>query len=311
MGALSEADAGVFAVVMATGIVGVGARLEGVGPLADVLLALACAAWVVLAGVVARNAFRRPPGRPRLQSFAVVAGTAVVGADFSLAGRDEVALALWSLALVLWLGVLLRRPRVSGLSGGSLLLVVGTESLGVLGAILALHHEAPLVAVALGAWALGLALYPLVAGAVVAGAVRGRRFDPDLWIVMGALAIATVAGGELLIALRGLRELAGLRAALPDLDLATWALASAAVPPLVVTELRVRRWRYEASRWSFVFPLAMYGVASHVIARADGLPALRSLGTVFLAVALAAWLVTAAGLGRLGRRDYSGRNSLR
>jgi hypothetical protein len=40
--ALREVDARAFALVMATGIVGVGARLEGISPLADVLLAIAC-----------------------------------------------------------------------------------------------------------------------------------------------------------------------------------------------------------------------------------------------------------------------------
>ncbi len=298
MRALEELDAGAFAVVMATGIVGVGARLEGVAELADVLLAAACGAWLVLAAALGRNTVRDRSARPRLQSFAVVAATAVVGADFSLVDWQAAALALWSLALALWLALLVRRPRPSGLSGGSLLLVVATESLAVLGALLALRHEAPLAAVAVGGWALGLALYPVVAGAVVATVAREHRFSPDLWIVMGAVAIATLAGSQLLLALRALHELAGLRGVLSGVDLATWALASASVPPLVATELLVRRWRFDAARWSFVFPLGMYGVASHVLGRAEKLPSLQEIGTVFFAIALAAWALTATGLAR-------------
>lgn len=298
MRAPEEADTGAFAVVMATGILGVGARLEGIGPLADGLLAAACAAWLVLAAVVGRRSLRPPFARPRLQSFAVVAATAVIGADFSLAGQQTVALALWSLAAALWLLLLARRPRAGTLSGGSLLLVVGTESLAVLGASVARQRGAPLLGVALAAWALGLVLYPFVLAAVLAAVGSERRFSPDLWIVMGALAIATLAGSELLLALRTLHELDGLRRALPDVDLATWALATATIPFLVAIELRVRRWRYEAARWSFVFPLGMYGVASRVLGGADGLSGLRAVGVTFFWLALTAWVLTVAGLAR-------------
>src|SRR5579884_4011401 len=81
---------------MATGILGVGARLEGLAPLADALLACACGTWVVLAGILRSRSVR---------SFAVVAGTAVVSADFLLAGQGQLALALWSLAAALWTAV--------------------------------------------------------------------------------------------------------------------------------------------------------------------------------------------------------------
>lgn len=300
MRAPEEIDAGSFAVVMATGIVGADARLEGIAPLANVLIGLACAAWVVLAVVVGDRVRRHPRNRPRLQSFAVVAGTAVIGADFAAAGRGTVALALWSLAALLWLALLSRGPQAGELSGSSLLVVVGTESLAVLGALVAARRGAPLVSVAVAAWALGLALYPFLHGAVLAAAGRDRRFNPDHWILMGALAITTLAGSELVAALRALHELSGFRDVLLDTDLATWAVAAAVIPPLVAVELRVRRWRYEAARWGFVFPLGMYGAASHVLGAVNGSALLRDIGTAFFAAGLAAWVLTAAGLGRRG-----------
>jgi tellurite resistance protein TehA-like permease len=270
-------DAGAFAVVMATGILGVGARLEGIAPLADVLLACACAVWLVLAAVLRVGSVR---------SFAVVAGTAVIGADFLLAGHGELALALWSLAAALWLAVAL---TIRLEAAGSLLTIVATESLAVLAAALAARGNAPLRGPALGLWALGLALYPLIAGRVVRGALHERSFEPTLWIVMGALAITTLAATELLLDRHALGS---------EVALATWAAASAAIPFLAVIELRARRWRYEVARWSSVFPLGMYGVASRVLGSADGLAGLRTVGTVFFGIGLAAWLVTAAGLAR-------------
>jgi tellurite resistance protein TehA-like permease len=275
--ALQEVDAGAFTIVMATGILGVGARLEGIAPLADVLLACACAVWIVLAAVLRSRSLR---------SFAVVAGTAVIGADFLLAGQRELALALWCLAAALWVAVWFA-VRSEGLS--SLVSIVATESLAVLAAALDGEHDAPLREPAIALWAFGLALYPLVAGRIVHRSLQERRFSPTHWIVMGALAITTLAAAELVLDRRALGS---------AIALATWAAASTAIPFLVVTELRVWRWSYETARWSFVFPLGMYGVASHVLSRADGLPQLRYVGTVFFALALAAWTVTAVGLGR-------------
>jgi tellurite resistance protein TehA-like permease len=270
-------DAGAFAVVMATGIVGVGARLEGIAPLANVLLACASLVWIVLAAALRARTVR---------SFAVVAGTAVIGADFLLAGEGELALALWSLAAALWLAVAL---TIRSEATSSLLTIVAAESLAVLAAALDRHGDAPLLMSAIAFWALGLALYPLIASRIVHGSLRERRFEPTLWIVMGALAITTLAGAELLL------DRGPLGA---GVALATWAAASATIPFLVVAELRVRQWRYEVARWSSVFPLGMYGVASRVLGSADGLPELRTIGTVFFWLALAAWALTAAGLAR-------------
>jgi tellurite resistance protein TehA-like permease len=276
--ALPEVDGGAFAVVMATGILGSGARLEGIAPLADALLACACLAWLVLVAVLRARSVR---------SFAFVTGTAVVGADFLLARQGALALALWSLAVALWLAVWL---TIRTEAFGSLLTIVATESLAVLAAALDGQGDASLRSPALGLWALGLALYPLIAGRVVRSSLRERRFEPALWIVMGALAISTLAAAELFLD--------------RHVSLATWAAASTAIPFLVVTELWAKRWRYEVARWSSVFPLGMYGVASHVLGDTDGSAALRTVGTLFFWIALAAWLVTAAGLVRRSFRSW-------
>lgn len=298
-----EQDASAFAVVMATGIVAVGARLEGLPILGDALAAAAGAAWLVLACVAGRAALR-PGSRPTLKSFAVVAGTAVLGAYTVVVDLDRIGLALWLLALALWLLLALRPPRLGTLSGGTLLLVVGTESLAVLAALLSRQHEAPLLDGAAAAWALGLLLYPVVVGVVLVALARERRFRADHWIVMGALAIASLACAELLLAARELDALGGLRTALPYLDLATWALATALIPSIVALELWQRDLRYEMSRWGCVFPLGMYGVASHAVGTAESIPALHDLGTAFFAIALAAWTATTVGMAWTARRRH-------
>src|SRR5262249_53007274 len=162
-----------------------------------------------------------------------------------------------------------------------------------LAALLATPSTSVFLVVALVTWLLGLALYPLVTAAIVVALSHRRRFAPDLWIVMGALAIATLAGSELLLTGRKLHILEEPRRLLPDIAFAAWAFASALVGPLFVLELRERRrWRYAASRWSFVFPLGMYAVASRTLGRADGVALLQTVGTASFAIAIAAWAVT-------------------
>jgi dipeptidyl aminopeptidase/acylaminoacyl peptidase len=273
-----ELDPGAFAFVMATGLVAIAAARAGLPLLSNALLALACLAWVALVGAIVPRLLvagrSTTAARPRLRTFAVVTATTVIGSRFAQTGEQILATALWALAVTLWLLLFVRRRTTRDARGNSLLVVVATESLAVLAALLAAGRGgAPLLAVALAAWVIGLVLYPPVIIVIARAIRRSRRFDPDLWIVMGALAIATLAGSELLLATRARHALPELAAWLPDVNLVTWAGASALIAPLLLAELRTRSgWRYGGDRWSFVFPLRMYAVASGTLAQAEALP---------------------------------------
>ncbi len=296
---LTGLDAGAFTFVMATGIVSVAAWLQGLPALSDALLVIAVAVWIVLALAASARMLRVSPVRPRLQSFAFVAATTVVGVHFLLAGDRALGLALWSLALLSWLALLARRPRLDKPTGGSLLVIVSTESLAVLAAPLAVRWWSGLLAVAVASWAIGLVLYPLVAIALARAFHRERRFEPDLWILMGALAIGTLAGTEVLVEARALHLLGSFVPWLRDLDLAVWAAASAWILPLLAAELHSPTgWNYRASRWSFVFPLGMYAVATQTLGGAVGITGLHEIARVFFVVALAPWAVVVLGLVR-------------
>jgi tellurite resistance protein TehA-like permease len=287
------------------------------------LFVVACFGWVAQALALPPRAFEW--ARPRVESFAFVAATAVLGARLALMGQDTAALALWLLAVAAWIGILLRLPQRARPGGSRFLLVVGVESLAVLAAVLAARWGEPLLGAALACWLAGLCLYPLVATAIAAELRLRPRFAPALWITMGALAIAAVAGGELLLAARTLAALAPEHALLRDSDLVLWALASACIAPLAVADARSRAgWRDPWGRWSFVFPLGMYAVAGQVVGRAAGLEPLAHLGRICFFVALAAWAVTAvypavgiAGVtsrargGARGRRGSPARRSSR
>ena len=278
---------------MATGIVSVAARFQGLPVLSDVLLAVAVLGWLALSAAACPRLLRRP----RLESFAFVAATGVLGARLSFAGHDLVALALWALAIAGWIVLLARRPHLTRADGGWFLVVVGTESLAVLASPLALRFGDELLPAALVWWALGLVLYPVVAAAIAVELRRRARFGPDLWITMGALAIVTLAGTELLDAVRAAHSLGAFRPVLRDVDIVTWATASAWIAPLLAAEARNRAgWHYRSSRWSFVFPLGMYAVATQTLGSVAHLGPLADLAHVFFTGALLAWALTFSGL---------------
>jgi tellurite resistance protein TehA-like permease len=50
--------------------------------------------------------------------------------------------------------------------------------------------------------------------------------------------------------------------------------------------------RYEATLWSVVFPLGMYGVDAYYLGQADHLPIVETVGDLESWIALAAWTIT-------------------
>jgi hypothetical protein len=80
-----------------------------------------------------------------------------------------------------------------------------------------------------------------------------------------------------------------------------WAFGSWLIPPLVAAGVWrhvVHRipLRYEATLWSVVFPLGMYGVGGHYLGQADRLPIVKAIGANESWAALAAWVITFAAM---------------
>ena len=118
--------------------------------------------------------------------------------------------------VVLWLvllytpllGVILGEPKPplgEGINGTWFLLVVATESIGVLGALLLVHGKDPnqlLELTALGAFTLGLVLYLIVMTMLFLRwtfyPLGPDELQPPSWIAAGAVAITVLAGSNLL-----------------------------------------------------------------------------------------------------------------
>jgi len=301
---------------MASGIISVAAHDQRRDCVSAALAATAAVVWTgLLVLTAARVVLAADLVRVDLQSpakgfdfFTLVAAAGVLGVRAAIAGWDRIGVALSLFGALAWLVLALsmaiyRRsvtPAWWSASGNWLLAAVATQSLAVLAGTLAGAGRAgPLQWVALTCWVIGLALYavPMVAiGArVLCTSSPPARFTPDDWIVMGALAISTLAATGLLGG-----ELADrTRALLADAAVLTWAVASSLVVPLGVLHLRgllrdrAAR-RYQTRWWAAVFPLGMYSVATHQLAATLGMHPLESLACIAFWVALGAWSLTAA-----------------
>lgn len=311
--------------VMATAILSVAGGMHSYPMISVSLATLAATAWVVLGLVLTLRVVSRPrsalgrPGDPdvAIELFTSVAACTVLGARF--ADHPAVVWVLAAVALVAWLllvPVAVRdvRSRPSGelrehAHGAWLLPSVATAGLGITAADLALDsRSAVLIAVAAIAWLLALCVYVAVTWLIFRRAVSApivpEEITPDSWVLMGALAIVTLAGDHILTAGTTLGRAGWLDSLIHPATIVTWAVASLWIPVLLYAELwrvdrRAGSLHYSRVWWSAVFPLGMYSAATGTTALQMRLPSLTTISLVFFWIALTVWLLVAVGLAHV------------
>jgi tellurite resistance protein TehA-like permease len=321
---------------MATGIVAVAARQQGWSALSALLFEGDVVAWVLLALVslwrlarwrdeVVRDlaSLQRAPA-----FFTAVAGTGVLAGGFLVL---DVSFALASvlalLALLLWVVVTYgvftavitseeKQPLERSIGGAWLLAVVACQSVAVSAALLSGHFAQParlqLNLLALGMWLFGGMLYTWIIALIFYRAVFLRFTPSDLtppyWINMGAMAISTLAGAQLVANAAQAPFLQALLPFLKGFTLLYWATGTWWLPLLVA----LTAWRYlvrrdplraESFDWSMVFPLGMYSAATHHMDAQVTMGLLAPLDTVFFGLALLAWGATAVARSSLWWRE--------
>jgi tellurite resistance protein TehA-like permease len=311
----------VFAGVMATGILSIAARdhqYMRISQILDILTALGLMFLVVL--VIVTAAVKRriavwdlEDPDVTLRLFTFVAACAVLASR--LASHPTVARILGGIALSSWLVLIgLTARNMSARSwpvlrdhahGAWELASVGTSGLAIVAALLGAYtgHRWWLAA-AVPIWLAAIGIYALMTWLILWRAVAERQdrheFEPDSWILMGGLAIATLAGDYI-------HQLAAgwLADGVRVVTVVTWVVASLWIPPLIYFGLhhisqRPAVLRFAGVWWALVFPLGMYSAATYAMAIEIGLRSLQAVSLVFFWNALAAWLiVVVAGLLRL------------
>jgi tellurite resistance protein TehA-like permease len=317
-----------FALVMATGIVGLACHVTGIPLVPGALLALNVVSYATLWALTILRAARhrdqlvadvRHHGRS-VGFFTAVAATCVLGSQCLFVGAAVTpALVLWLVGLGLWAAltytiftvIVVKRDKPSlaeGIHGGWLLAVVAPQSVAVLGAQLAPHlgPRAPLVVlVCVATWLGGAMLYIWIISLIFQRyaffTMSPSDLAPPYWINMGAAAITTLAGASIALAAPHAPLVEQILPFVRGFTLFWWATATWWIPMLIILGV----WRHVARRfplaydplyWGVVFPLGMYTVCTHRLASAVATPELAVVPRVFVWVALAAWCVVAAGL---------------
>jgi tellurite resistance protein TehA-like permease len=320
---------GYFALVMATAAVSIACELLGYAAIAAALVWLN---WTFYLALWALTLVRLVHFPRRLVAdlfdhqrapgfFTLVAGTCVLATQTALvAAAHEIAAALWWLGLTLWFVVMYafftavtvrtRKPSLArGINGAWLIAAVATQSIVVSrGAVDGLSAPpAPIQLLCVAMFMIGsmlyLAIIPLIFYRLTFVRLASRDFSPPYWINMGAVAITTLAGATLMMRIGHWPVLDQISAFLPGFTLFFWAASTWWIPLLIALML----WRYVAGKefpryepalWGMVFPLGMYTTATFQLSRATGFSFLAVIPHAFIFVALAAWLITFAGLLR-------------
>lgn len=322
-----------FALVMATGIVSVGLNEHGMTLPAHVLFWLNCAmyAWLLLLSALRLTFYRAEmlanlvrPGHGSA-FLTLIAGTCVLATQCLLVDYHPLAariLATWGALcwLLILYGFLFSSivRRVKGtlsdtIDGGWLVVVVATQSLAIIAALLAkdgtLQPREDWLFTAMCLYLIGCAWYliliVLITYRLVLLQVPPASFTPPYWINMGALAISTLAGSQIILSAPSLGPLHDLLPFVKGFTLFYWAMATWWIPLLAVLEW----WRhglshvppkYEVANWSIVFPLGMYAVSTNAVTHVLGLHylTLTLIDDAMVYIGALTWIWVAIGLIR-------------
>ncbi len=319
---------GYFAMVMATGAASIAASLMGMRAVA---LALFAVNAVVFATLWSLTLIRVALFFPRIVAdlkdhargpgfFTVVAGTCVFGTQCLIVGGAPVlAKVLWGVGIGLWVVVMYsfftavtireRKPTIeSGINGAWLIAAVATQSVSVLGSLLAPtfgEHRHEVLFFALCLFLIGCMLYlaiiTLIFYRLTFIRLTPQTMAPPYWINMGAVAITTLAGATLLLHADEWPFLQELQPFLRGWTLFFWVTATWWIPLLFILMV----WRhaymryplkYDPTYWGMAFPLAMYATGSFQLFTALRLPFMLIVPRSFLFVALTVWTGTFIGL---------------
>lgn len=317
---------GYFALVMGSGIISAGLRLQGYDALSAILLWCAVVGYVVLIILTVWRLVSYPSRivedftdpRRGFGFFTFVAGTNVVAVRLLMDDRTAISIGLQAVAAVTWLilgyvipwtAVLSRteRPVVAAANGTWFIWVVASQSVAVASASLEPHVSVgriPLALLSVLTWSVGIFMY---AAAGIFVSLRMMLYplspvdlNPPYFVAMGACAITVLAGARI-VEMADTPMVTAVRGLVAGVSVVFWVFATWLIPVLLAAGYW-RHWvkkvplMYEATLWSIVFPLGMYAVAGIYLGRADQLPLVGRIGAVELWFAFAVWALVGVAM---------------
>jgi len=320
-----------FALVMATGIISIGAFLMNMQWIATILFVLNNIFYVLLwvltiARCIWCFSFLKKDITNHLSStgfFTLVAGTCVLGIQYlTMYENLAIALLLLVFGVLLWLFLTYTifttlttqqdKPTLDkGITGGWLTAIVATQSVSILSALIASHIAQPyrveINFFALSMWLWGGMFYIWIISLIFYRYTFFKFSPNDLappyWINMGAMAISTLGGSVLILNAPGAPFLESLVPFIKGFTVFYWATGTWWIPMLIILAI----WRhvikkyplkYDPLYWGAVFPQGMYAVCTFRMSKALHMPFLHYFYEVFIYIAIVAWSFTFLGLLR-------------
>ncbi len=320
-----------FALVMATGIISIGAfRMDLMG-IAIFLFALNNIFFIILWMLtILRLIWFYPFLKRDLTShlegpgfFTSVAGTCVLGIQYiTIFDFFSVAVSLLIFGILSWLFLTYTifttlttqqdKPTLDkGITGGWLTAIVATQSVSILSALIAAHIDQPyrieINFFALSMWLWGGMFYIWMIS-LIFYRYTFFKFSPDdlappYWINMGAMAISGLGGSVLIINAPDAPFLESLLPFLKGFTVFYWATGTWWIPMLIILAIwrhvyKRYPFKYDPLYWGAVFPQGMYAVCTFGMAKALHIPFLHHFFEIFIYIALLAWVITFTGLVR-------------
>lgn len=310
---------GYFAMTMATGIISVALRLQEFYRLAEAFYLFTLCSWLIITFLYTWRLIKFPKQvlenlknpRTTFFFFTFVAATNILGMLLQQHGYTVLALACWIIAFIYWSALMYfgfaslifahKEREVNVVHGGWLILIVGTQSLVLLGTKIAgdLGEYAAYMMVEIHMlWSLGIIFYAIFVTIfcyrIFFFRMKTKDYSPLMWVIMGAAAISANAGSSLLLTDPVIPLLVQLRPSVQIISIMLWTWATWWVPLLVLIGFWKHIYmkvpiKYEPAMWSIIFPLGMYTVATNNLALSSEFKPLLYLSGSMLWVSVAAW----------------------
>ncbi|GAA6170416.1 tellurite resistance/C4-dicarboxylate transporter family protein [Colwellia sp. KU-HH00111] len=314
---------GYFAMTMATGIISVGLFLHGNILLSNSFMVVTLSTWLIWFFLYTWRLIKYPKTvwdnlidpKTTFVFFTFVAATNLCGVLLHQRGYPSFAMLCWFVAFSYWAILMYlsftalcfahKEREVNIMHGGWLILIVGTQSLVLLGTKVAENfgeYAAYMMVEIHMLWALGIIFYAVLVTLfcyrIFFKTMTVEDCSPFMWVIMGAAAISANAGTRLLLTDPVIPMLAELHAVVQLMSIMLWTWATWWIPLLVIMGVWIHGYKkipltYNPMQWSIVFPLGMYAVATNNLALSSQFTPLLFLANSMLWVACAAWIILA------------------